>query len=103
MSIQRYRFDGVDLVKDEGGRWVKHDDRLAEVEKGRMTMANIAEIDDDGYGFSTGVAHYSIDGHVGQTDEALRADVVMIANAVDNAEKLRAEVERLEAIIERIY
>lgn len=56
-------------------------------------MADIAEIDDDGYGFSTGVAHYSIDGHYGQSDEALKANVIMIVETLNRAEPLGGRQE----------
>ena len=44
---------------------------------------DIAEIDDDGYGFSTDVANYELAGHYSQTEEALKADVVMIVEAIN--------------------
>jgi hypothetical protein len=31
MSINRYRFDGVDLVRNDDGRWVKYDDHVAAI------------------------------------------------------------------------
>ena len=37
MSIQRFRFDGVDLVQNPDGYWVRYDDHAAEVE--RLTEA----------------------------------------------------------------
>ena len=38
MSIQRFRFDGVDLVQNPNGRWVRHDDHVAEVERLRYVL-----------------------------------------------------------------
>jgi len=46
MTIPRYRFDGVDLVGGyPDGKWVKHEDHLAEVERLGALVASLENLD----------------------------------------------------------
>ena len=47
MSIQRWRFDGVDLYRHGEGRWVKYDDHVVEVGQWAATVARVTNERDD--------------------------------------------------------
>jgi len=63
-------------------------------------MSGRAQHDDDRFGFSTDIAHYSLDSHVGQSDANLQADVQGIVDDLNRIEALEAEVERLRRVVE---
>ena len=43
MIIERFRFDGVDLVQHKQGRWVRYEDHVAEIERLREALENLFE------------------------------------------------------------
>lgn len=43
MGIQRYRFDGVDLVEHNLGRWIRQADHAAEVARLKAVLAGVID------------------------------------------------------------
>ena len=57
---------------------------------------------DHEYGFSTDTATYTLSGHLGATDQAIRADIEEIVAAYNHFATLEAEVERLRARVREL-
>ena len=51
---------------------------------------------DHEYGFSTDTATYTLSGHLGATDQAIRADIEETVAAYNHFATLEAEIERLQ-------
>lgn len=75
------------------------------IPKNKWTIKEVT-IDEDGWGFSTGIAHYEHDGHYGKTEKELKADVAeivrILTDAIDCAAKQKEDMKQVKKTVPHV-